>query len=192
LVTVSRDDLYVQVWTQPMTRVAADYGVTGTALKKTCDRHHVPTPKRGYWAKLQHRKPVRQTPLPNLRHARLAEVRIGENPIHRRPPAVRAAKLRALERIARTDLEAHVSDARVLASATAAAADVGDHAALKPTRKAISKARPDKQGLVSVKGRGIVPLQIAATSMNRALRILAGCSISPRRRAIEPRAKTRG
>src|SRR5882724_9905025 len=32
--TVSREELYEQVWSRPMTKVAADYGVTGTALKR--------------------------------------------------------------------------------------------------------------------------------------------------------------
>ena len=38
---VSREELYEQVWAKPMTKVTAEYGVTGTALKKTCDRHTV-------------------------------------------------------------------------------------------------------------------------------------------------------
>ena len=41
---VSREELYEQVWAEPMTKVAAKYGITGTALKKTCDRHDIPTP----------------------------------------------------------------------------------------------------------------------------------------------------
>jgi hypothetical protein len=57
--TVSREELYEQVWSKPMTKVAADYGVTGTALKKTCDRHYIPTPERGYWAKLEYGNPAR-------------------------------------------------------------------------------------------------------------------------------------
>ncbi|WFU58327.1 hypothetical protein QA639_12840 [Bradyrhizobium pachyrhizi] len=69
--TVSRDELYEQVWSRPVTRVAADYGVTSTALKKTCKRHKIPTPKRGYWATLEHRKPAPKTTLPKLNDTRL-------------------------------------------------------------------------------------------------------------------------
>jgi hypothetical protein len=50
-----------------MTKVAAEYGVTSTALKKTCNRHKIPTPERGYWAKLEHDKPVRRVSM----HARI-------------------------------------------------------------------------------------------------------------------------
>ena len=63
--TVSRDELYEQVWSRPMTKVAAEYGVTGTALKKTCDRHEIPTPERGYWSRLEHGKAVRKNPYPS-------------------------------------------------------------------------------------------------------------------------------
>jgi hypothetical protein len=48
-----------------MMKVAAEYGVTGTALKKTCDRHEIPTPERGYWSRLEHGKAVRKNPYPS-------------------------------------------------------------------------------------------------------------------------------
>ena len=62
--TVSREELYEQVWARPMTKVAADYRVTGTALKKACDRHRIPTPERGYWPKLDNGKRVNKEALP--------------------------------------------------------------------------------------------------------------------------------
>lgn len=74
--TVSREELYEQVWARPMTKVAADYGVTGTALKKTCDRHRIPTPERGYWAKLEYGKRVKKEALPPLAEQNLALVRL--------------------------------------------------------------------------------------------------------------------
>ncbi len=43
MTTISREKLYEKVWSQPLTKVAAGFGVTGTALKKTCARHNIPT-----------------------------------------------------------------------------------------------------------------------------------------------------
>lgn len=43
--TVSSEELYKQVWQRPLMKVAADYSITGTALKKICDRHEIPTPR---------------------------------------------------------------------------------------------------------------------------------------------------
>jgi hypothetical protein len=62
--TVSREDLYRQVWETPMSRLGAHYGISGNVLKKICDRLNVPYPPRGYWAKLSAGKSVTQTPLP--------------------------------------------------------------------------------------------------------------------------------
>lgn len=74
--TISRDDLYKQVWERPLMKVAADYNITGTALKKICDRHEIPTPERGYWTKLEFGKPVQHSRLPPASDEHLAQVRI--------------------------------------------------------------------------------------------------------------------
>ena len=49
--TVSREELFRQVWATPMSRLARDYGISGNGLAKICDRLKVPYPPRGYWAK---------------------------------------------------------------------------------------------------------------------------------------------
>ena len=97
--TVSREELYEQVWSKPMTKVAADYGVTGTALKKTCDRHHIPTPERGYWAKLEYGKRVTKEALPPLTEPNLATVRISGSSEQHLSPSVREAKEKARDRL---------------------------------------------------------------------------------------------
>jgi hypothetical protein len=61
---LSRDDLYSQIWSTPMIRLAAQYGITGTGLAKICARLNVPCPPRGYWAKKAADKPVVQYRLP--------------------------------------------------------------------------------------------------------------------------------
>jgi hypothetical protein len=37
-VTVFREDLFRQVWTIPMSRLAQDYGISGNGVAKVCDR----------------------------------------------------------------------------------------------------------------------------------------------------------
>ena len=63
-VTLSREELYAQVWSTPMSQLAAQYGITGTGLAKICTRHIIPCPPRGYWAKKAAGKPVVQYRLP--------------------------------------------------------------------------------------------------------------------------------
>lgn len=52
------------VWTEPIRTIATRLGVSDVGLTKACKRSDIPTPERGYWAKLAHGKPVRQPPLP--------------------------------------------------------------------------------------------------------------------------------
>lgn len=162
--TVSREKLYEEVWSRPMTKVAAEYGVTSTALKKTCNRHKIPTPERGYWAKLEHDKPVRRVSLPKLADARLDQVRISGTSTPDLPEQVSKAGIEARERL---------TTASELAAAGATDFPVEEPPILGATRRAISKARPDAAGFTSAQGRGIVSLKIAPGSADRALQLLS-------------------
>ena len=51
-ITVTREDLYEKVWTTPLSRLAPQFGLSDTGLKKICARMQIPTPSRGYWNKL--------------------------------------------------------------------------------------------------------------------------------------------
>lgn len=48
-VTLSREELYEQVWSMPLLRLAKQYGITSTGLAKICARLDVPCPPLGYW-----------------------------------------------------------------------------------------------------------------------------------------------
>ena len=77
--TLSRQELYEQLWKTPVTKLARQYGVSDVGLAKICKRHNVPRPPRGYWAKLANGKQVRRSPLPRLDDAALDEIRIFRN-----------------------------------------------------------------------------------------------------------------
>ncbi len=61
---VSREELYEMVWKTPMVKLAKEFGLSDVALAKTCRRHNVPRPPRGYWTKLDAGKKVERIPLP--------------------------------------------------------------------------------------------------------------------------------
>ena len=50
--TVTREDLYLMVWTQPTVQVAKALNVSDVAVAKRCKKLNVPKPPRGYWAKI--------------------------------------------------------------------------------------------------------------------------------------------
>ena len=72
---VTRTELYELVWSKPMTKVAADFGLSDQGLAKICTKHAIPRPPRGYWAKLAAGKGVETVPLPAISAGRT--IRIG-------------------------------------------------------------------------------------------------------------------
>jgi hypothetical protein len=64
---LTREELYALVWSQPMLKVAAKYGVSSSYMARVCTLLNVPRPQRGYWAKLAFGKVPRVAALPDAR-----------------------------------------------------------------------------------------------------------------------------
>ena len=79
-VTVTREELYEQVWQTPMVRLAEQYGLSGNGLAKICDRLEVPYPPRGSWNKRAAGKNVVRYRLQNAGPGVPAQVRITPTP----------------------------------------------------------------------------------------------------------------
>ena len=62
--TLIREELYELVWAEAMATLAPKLGISDVGLKKRCLNLGIPTPTRGYWAKLQNGKKVKKEPLP--------------------------------------------------------------------------------------------------------------------------------
>ena len=61
---ISREELYGLVWSKPMSKVAAQFQVSGSYMARVCTILNVPRPERGYWAKLTVGKAPPREPLP--------------------------------------------------------------------------------------------------------------------------------
>lgn len=61
---LTRGELYERVWSQPMSRAAAQLGLSGGGLAKICDRMLIPYPPRGYWARVRGGQSLQRPPLP--------------------------------------------------------------------------------------------------------------------------------
>lgn len=48
---LTRAALFERLWREPLSKVAAELGVSASGLSKICDRTHIPYPTRGHWAK---------------------------------------------------------------------------------------------------------------------------------------------
>jgi hypothetical protein len=47
-ITINRNELYEQVWNEPVSRETPKYGISDVGLKKICRKDNVPTPPLGY------------------------------------------------------------------------------------------------------------------------------------------------
>ena len=62
--TIARHALYDLVWAEPLRVLAPRFDISDVALRKVCQRFAIPTPDRGYWAKLEAGKKVIKAALP--------------------------------------------------------------------------------------------------------------------------------
>jgi integrase len=49
---ISRKDLYELIWSEPTATIAQRFGISDVGLAKVCRRSDIPSPPRGYWAKV--------------------------------------------------------------------------------------------------------------------------------------------
>ena len=60
----SREALYELVWSESTRTLAARFGISDVGLAKACKRANIPTPDRGYWARVAAGQEYQRTPLP--------------------------------------------------------------------------------------------------------------------------------
>jgi len=72
--TISRQELYDQVWSKPLIHLAKEYQLSDVGLAKICRRHNIPLPPIGYWVKLAHGYNVKKTSLPELNKGEVEQI----------------------------------------------------------------------------------------------------------------------
>lgn len=65
---ISRNNLYERVWSSPLRKLAAEFGISDVGLAKSCRRHAIPTPPMGHWTRVEHGKGYPRPPLPAAPH----------------------------------------------------------------------------------------------------------------------------
>lgn len=59
-----RDQLFLEVWSQPVTALAKKYGLSDNGLRKVCNALEIPLPPRGHWARIAAGHKIQPPPLP--------------------------------------------------------------------------------------------------------------------------------
>ncbi len=150
-ITLSRRELYEQVWATPMARLAREYGLSDRGLAKICQRHGIPRPPRGYWAKRDHGHKVRQTPLPRTAEARTITLWAGSR-AESNAPVQRDRKGVPTIEVPENLLD---PDPRIIR-----------------TEKSLRSAKVDDRGLASPRAKRAFRVSVAKESIDRAMRIL--------------------
>lgn len=63
-ISLTRLELYGQIWSKPMITLAKEYSLSDNGLRKICKKHNIPIPPMGHWQKIQYGKKVSKIPLP--------------------------------------------------------------------------------------------------------------------------------
>lgn len=80
----TRADLMERVWTEPLTVVAAQVGLSANGLAKLCDRLMIPRPQRRYWSRPPEERAARRPALPPPPPGVSEAVSVGSTPQVRR------------------------------------------------------------------------------------------------------------
>lgn len=165
-VELTRRTMYDLVWSKPMTKVAEKFGISDVALKKACDRHRVPTPPRGYWAKKEAGKPVRQVSFVETADPQDERVVIYGQNHPELPESVK--QIIDQQRVAK----AARGKSFPFPSPPIQTPIVEAHKALVATARALRNGKPDKNDVVSAIGGGMCGIEVGAASVERAIAIL--------------------
>lgn len=155
---LTRDELYALVWAEPMTKLACQYGMSDRGLAKICDRMGIPTPGRGYWARVQNGQVLKQPTLPALKAGQQDKVILSpagrlEVKLDDLPPEI------AFEQDPANRIE--VPDELVK-----------PHPIVRRTARALRGARVDDYGMVRSWAQDCVEVRIGKPSIKRVSRVL--------------------
>lgn len=166
-IELTREELFKQIWERPMTKVAAEYGISDVALKKICVKHRIPVPGRGYWAKKAAGKRVDRAHFRALAEPAVNRVVIHGSGVHDLPEVVKTARRAARAR------EQHTEN-RI----TVVSMPTDLHPRVEKTKKRLEKAKRSDKELVAISGPAFFDLSVGSESIERASAFLSALAIA--------------
>jgi hypothetical protein len=96
---ISRKDLYDLIWSEPITTLAQRFGISDVGLAKVCRRSDIPSPRRGYWARIGAGESIPRPHLPELAdlETRTIRFRVNRGPRADASPSSPIANLQAYQ-----------------------------------------------------------------------------------------------
>jgi hypothetical protein len=159
-VTLSREELYKQVWTTSIVKLAAEYGLSDVGFAKVCKRYDVPRPGLGYWAKKQNGQNPPQKPLPKNIKPEFQKITIRpHSPEYDENGGPNEPENIAFERDDKNRIT--VSDTLI-----------EPHPLVAKTQSSLQSAKIDNEGRVRPRANKTLDVIIGPNSIDRAMRIM--------------------
>jgi len=73
---LTRQEMYDLVWSVPASKLSERFGLSGRGLAKLCERHDIPVPERGWWAKTAAGQKVEKAPLGPAKNPYLETIQV--------------------------------------------------------------------------------------------------------------------
>lgn len=148
-----------------MTALAEEFGISDRGLAKTCNRHRIPVPPRGYWAKVAAGEQPKVPPFLEMRDRSLDIITIRGATASLPESVAELARKRKIERESRPTPIRRATDEPLAVIET-------PHAAVAKTTKLLRTKKPDQEGVIQATGPGHCGVIISAPSIERAIYIL--------------------
>lgn len=157
----NRDELYQEVWSTPMLKLAKKYGISDVGLAKVRRKLAIPLPGRGYWAKKDAGQGVKQLPLLPLKE----KVVLYKPTPRSEPPKlsdfVSQPELAQVEQLERAEGEAVLKRGSL------------SHPLIVQARAILGRACADDRKILWA-AESCLDIRVSKESLDRALRIMAG------------------
>jgi|GEM_PF-3220452 len=168
----SRSELHELVWSRPVSEIAPTLGLSDQGLAKTCARHLIPIPSRGYWAKIAAGMQPKITPLRPVRHKPLETVVIFSVVDEIAATVLAKYRQQAADAISEANKSELFQSSIVKRKQSvppnnyyfAQRVDENPNAAVSGALKALSVAEPDKFGEISSSKMGRVSIHNGSLS----------------------------
>ena len=153
---ISRKQLYEEVWSRPVTKLAKRYGLSDVGFAKICRKHNIPRPPRGYWARKRAGEKLKRKPLP---YGKDELITINPNPFNTRNNGNVTMSEISSERD---------KDNRIIVLETLKR----PHPLVKQAIEVLKSCEPNAMGILELPKDDCLDIQVSKKTRSRALRIM--------------------
>lgn len=161
-IVLTREELYQNVWSEPLRTLAKQLGISDVALAKRCRKLNIPLPGLGYWAKKAAGYKLRQKALPSLPPSSAAAgERIVFQPSRPEPTPREVPQAVAQQEVFERDPANRIATADTLRS---------PHPLVRATAEAVRRGKAATDWVSC--GKGCLDIHVTRATADRALRIM--------------------